>query len=56
VHKAIRTMLRTLDRRGGSHTGDMPRTLAAPCPRDGSPLARAKVAGRTTYWCPVHQR
>ena len=30
VHKAIRTMLRTLDRRGGSHTGDMPRTLDAP--------------------------
>jgi formamidopyrimidine-DNA glycosylase len=56
VHKAIRTMLRTLDRRGGSHTCDMPRTLDAPCPRDGSPLVRAKVAGRTTYWCPVHQR
>jgi formamidopyrimidine-DNA glycosylase len=55
LQKAIRTMLRTLDRRGGSHTGDMPRTLDAPCPRDGSPLVRAKVGGRTTYWCPVHQ-
>ncbi|HEV7524277.1 MAG TPA: DNA-formamidopyrimidine glycosylase family protein [Acidimicrobiia bacterium] len=55
LHKAIRSALRTLDRRGGSHTGDMPRSLEAPCPRDGSLLHRAKVGGRTTYWCPVHQ-
>jgi formamidopyrimidine-DNA glycosylase len=55
LHKAIRTTLRTLDRRGGSHTGDMPRALDAPCPRDGSLLRRATVGGRTTYWCPVHQ-
>ncbi|MDQ1454518.1 MAG: formamidopyrimidine-DNA glycosylase [Actinomycetota bacterium] len=55
LHKAIRTTLRTLDRRGGSHTGDMPRTLDRPCPRDGSMLRRGKVGGRTTYWCPRHQ-
>jgi formamidopyrimidine-DNA glycosylase len=55
LHKAIRTMLRTLDRRGGSHTGDMPRALDVPCPRDGALLRRGKVGGRTTYWCPVHQ-
>ena len=55
LHKAIRTTLRTLDRRGGSHTGDMPRTLDRPCPRDGSILRRGKVGGRTTYWCPLHQ-
>jgi formamidopyrimidine-DNA glycosylase len=55
LHKSIRTTLRTLDRRGGSHTGDMPRSLEAPCPRDGSLLRRDKVGGRTTYWCPVHQ-
>ena len=55
LHKTIRTTLRTLDRRGGSHTGDMPRTLDRPCPRDGSMLRRAKVGGRTTYWCPLHQ-
>ncbi|MDP9331855.1 MAG: formamidopyrimidine-DNA glycosylase [Actinomycetota bacterium] len=55
LHKAIRTTLRTLDRRGGSHTGDMPRTLDRPCPRDGSILRRDKVGGRTTYWCPLHQ-
>jgi len=55
LHKAIRTTLRTLDRRGGSHTGDMPRTLDRPCPRDGSILRRGKVGGRTTYSCPLHQ-
>jgi formamidopyrimidine-DNA glycosylase len=25
------------------------------CPRDGSLLARTRVAGRTTFFCPVHQ-
>lgn len=55
LHKAIRNALRTLDRRGGSHTGDMPRGPDAVCPRDGSPLLRSTVGGRTTYWCPVHQ-
>jgi formamidopyrimidine-DNA glycosylase len=55
LHKAIRNALRTLDRRGGSHTGDMPRMLDVPCPRDGAPLRRTTVGGRTTYWCPVHQ-
>jgi formamidopyrimidine-DNA glycosylase len=55
LQKVIRTTLRTLERRGGSHTGDMPRTLDAPCPRDGAMLSRTTVGGRTTYWCPAHQ-
>jgi formamidopyrimidine-DNA glycosylase len=55
LHRTIRTTLRTLDRRGGSHTGDMPRDPDQLCPRDGSPLARTKVGGRTTFWCPAHQ-
>jgi formamidopyrimidine-DNA glycosylase len=55
LHKAIRGMLRTLDRRGGSHTGDMPRGVDATCPRDGTPLRRERVGGRTSYWCPTHQ-
>src|SRR5207302_1423474 len=25
------------------------------CPRCGSPMSRATVGGRTTYWCPVDQ-
>jgi formamidopyrimidine-DNA glycosylase len=55
LHRAIRTTLRVLDRRGGSHTGDMPRDLDEPCPRDGAALLRRRVAGRTTYSCSVHQ-
>jgi len=26
-----------------------------PCPKDGSPLERSTVGGRTTWWCPRHQ-
>jgi len=57
LHKAIRSTLRTLGRRGGSHTGDlMPaRVPGGHCPRDGAPLQRRTVGGRTTYSCPVHQ-
>lgn len=56
LHRAIRSTLRTLTRRGGSHTGDLPRDLDARCPKDGSPLERRTVGGRTTYSCPRHQR
>jgi formamidopyrimidine-DNA glycosylase len=57
LHRAIRTTLRVLGRRGGSHTGDhMPaRFPGGPCPRDGAPLERRTVGGRTTYSCPLHQ-
>ncbi len=55
LQKAIRATLRVLGRRGGSHTGDMPRDLDIPCPRDGASLVRRKVGGRTTYSCPAHQ-
>ncbi len=56
LQRAIRTTLRALDRRGGSHTGDLPRAVDAPCPRDGGALLRRRVAGRTTYSCREHQR
>jgi formamidopyrimidine-DNA glycosylase len=55
LHKEIRSTLRVLGRRGGSHTGDMPRDVDAPCPRDGAALLRRKIAGRTTYSCSSHQ-
>ena len=57
LHQAIRSTLRILGRRGGSHTGDhMPaRFPGGHCPRDGAPLQRRTVGGRTTYSCPVHQ-
>lgn len=58
LHRAIRTTLRTLGRRGGSHTGDLmiARQPGASCPRDGAALLRRTVGGRTTYSCPLHQR
>jgi formamidopyrimidine-DNA glycosylase len=57
LHKSLRATLRQLDRRGGSHTGDLmeERVDGGHCPRDGAELLRARVGGRTTYWCPVHQ-
>jgi formamidopyrimidine-DNA glycosylase len=58
LHRAIKNTLRVLGRRGGSHTGDlMPSRLpGGHCPRDGAPLVRRTVGGRTTYSCPLHQR
>lgn len=44
--------------RGGSHTGTLDpevRSAVPPCPRDGAPMRRDTVGGRTTIWCPVHQ-
>ncbi|MFI5048200.1 MAG: Fpg/Nei family DNA glycosylase, partial [Acidimicrobiia bacterium] len=57
LHRAIRDTLRILGRRGGSHTGDLTaeRGPGLPCPKDGAPLLRRKIGGRTTYSCPQHQ-
>ena len=57
LHKSLRTTLRLLDHRGGSHTGDLmeERVEGGRCPKDGAELRRAQVGGRTTFWCPVHQ-
>jgi formamidopyrimidine-DNA glycosylase len=56
LHRAIVSTLRTTTRRGGSHTGDLPRVADEPCPKDGAPITRRTVAGRTTFSCPEHQR
>lgn len=58
LHKHLLASVNDLMSRGGSHTGDlMPaRSRGGVCPRDGSPLARDTVGGRTTWWCPKHQR
>jgi formamidopyrimidine-DNA glycosylase len=55
--KAIRSTVALLGRRGGSHRGDLQeqRVRGGHCPRDGEPLRRETVGGRTTYWCPAHQ-
>jgi formamidopyrimidine-DNA glycosylase len=57
LHRAVRDTLRVLGRRGGSHTGDLTaeRGPGLPCPRDGAPLLRRTIGGRTTYSCPLHQ-
>ncbi len=56
--RAIRTTVAALTKRGGSHTGDLQiaRQRGASCPRDGTPLERRTLGGRTTYSCPQHQR
>lgn len=58
LHRRIGSTLRLLIRRGGSHTGDLiaARHPGGACPADGSALRRATVGGRTTWWCPTHQR
>ncbi len=57
LHKHLIGSVAELSARGGSHTGDL-RPHRAPgghCPKDGTPLARDTVGGRTTWWCPKHQ-
>lgn len=58
LHRHIRATLRLLLERGGSHTGELmtQRHPGGVCPKDGTPLRRATVATRTTWWCPKHQR
>ncbi len=53
----LRTTLRTLSRRGGSHTGDHmdSRHPGGLCPRDGGEMRVETIGGRTTYWCSSHQ-
>ncbi|HZQ78485.1 MAG TPA: DNA-formamidopyrimidine glycosylase family protein [Acidimicrobiia bacterium] len=57
LHRAIRTTLTNLTKRGGSHTGALQpaRHRDGVCPLDGAPLLRRTIGGRTTYSCPVHQ-
>jgi len=57
LHRHLRAALADLMARGGSHRGDLidERHPGGSCPKDGSPLARATVGGRTTWWCPTHQ-
>ena len=57
LHRRVRGTVDELFRRGGSHTGDlMPaRMRGGMCPKDGAPLERRTIGGRTTWSCPVHQ-
>ena len=57
LHTHLRRTITRLMARGGSHTGDLQvaRVRGAVCPRDGAPLLRRTIGGRTTYSCSVHQ-
>jgi formamidopyrimidine-DNA glycosylase len=54
VHETIGDALRA----GGVHALPLVphRRPGGHCPRDGVELRRATVGGRTTFWCPRHQR
>jgi formamidopyrimidine-DNA glycosylase len=54
LRREIRATTRRALARGGVHTGDLipHRQPDGHCPRCGTPLVRATVGGRTTWWCP----
>jgi formamidopyrimidine-DNA glycosylase len=58
LHRHLVSTLHRLMERGGSHLGDLvdERHPGGRCPRDGAALTRSVVGGRTTWWCPRHQR
>lgn len=57
LHRHLRGTMADLMARGGSHAGDLmaERRPGGACPRDGTPLLRRTVGGRTTFSCPEHQ-
>lgn len=60
LHGSVIATIAELQRRGGSHLGDLmsagARDRDGRCPRCGTAVRRATVGGRTTYWCPRDQR
>ncbi|MEA2826240.1 MAG: formamidopyrimidine-DNA glycosylase [Actinomycetota bacterium] len=57
LHRHLRGTMADLMARGGSHAGDLmaERRVGGVCPKDGAPLVRRTVGGRTTFSCPKHQ-
>jgi formamidopyrimidine-DNA glycosylase len=57
LRRQIRATVRSAIRKGGAHTGrfNPARVPEGVCPRDGHPLSRARIGGRTTYWCDACQ-
>jgi formamidopyrimidine-DNA glycosylase len=58
LRREVRAAVRSAIRLGGAHTGRFisAREREGACPRDGHHLNRARIGGRTTYWCPACQR
>jgi formamidopyrimidine-DNA glycosylase len=57
LRRTTRRVIRNAIRRGGAHTGEFNphRHADGHCPRCGTPLHSARIAGRATYWCPREQ-
>lgn len=57
LRRELRAAICSAIRKGGVHTGRMipARRAGAPCPRCGTPMERARIGGRTTWWCPAEQ-
>jgi formamidopyrimidine-DNA glycosylase len=57
LHKQVRATVGDLLAKGGSHLGRLQaaRVRGGLCPKDGAPLLRRSIGGRTTYSCPRHQ-
>ncbi len=55
--RSLRAVARDFLRDGGSHTGRLQasRVRGGLCPKDGNPLERRSIGGRTTFSCPAHQ-
>jgi formamidopyrimidine-DNA glycosylase len=55
--RATRRALQAALRNGGVHTLSLIpfRKAGAACPRDGAPMARSTVGGRTSWWCSREQ-
>jgi len=58
LHRHLQRTLADLGERGGSHLGDLmdERRPGGICPKDGTALLRTTVGGRTSWWCPLHQK
>jgi formamidopyrimidine-DNA glycosylase len=58
LHRAVRRSVDLAIARGGVHTLSVIelRRAGAVCPRDGAPMVRGTVGGRTTWWCSREQR
>lgn len=58
LHRHLRSTVAELLERGGSHLGRFTgeRRPAGRCPRCATPVLRTTVGGRTTWWCPAHQK
>lgn len=57
LHRSMRSTIRILGRRGGSHTGVLQphRVRGGMCPSCDEELRRDEIGGRTTYWCASRQ-